>query len=146
MGPRRKYYNLFISHSWKYEDQYVGLYNLLKSKNHFEFKDYSVPRDDPIHTTGTASELREAIRIQMAPCSVILILGGIYSTYSKWIQTEIDLANQGFKNPKPIVAVRPWRQRRISSVVRDSALRIVNWNSKSIVAAIRKNSTRRNKK
>ena len=135
----RRYYNLFISHSWNYGGAYDGLYRLLRNKSYFKFKDYSVPRDAPIHTAGTAEQLCNAIRNQMAPCSAILVVAGIYSTYSKWINTEIDLANRGFQNPKPIIAVIPWRQKRISSIVREAADEVVHWNSKSIVTAIRRN-------
>lgn len=138
MASRRSY-NLFISHSWIYGSAYDGLYRLLRNKSYFKFKDYSVPRDDPIHTAGTAEQLRNAIRNQMAPCSAILVVAGIYSTYSKWINTEIDLANRGFQKPKPIIAVIPWHQKRISSIVREAADEVVHWNSKSIVTAIRRN-------
>ena len=68
----------------------------------------------------------------------MLILGGVYATYSKWINAEIDLAVEGFLLPKSIIAVRPWGNRVVSRVVRDAADEIVNWNTESIVAAIRR--------
>ena len=55
-------YHLFISHSWNYSDRYDGLLQLLRARKYFEFADYSVPRDDPIHHAGTDAKLREAIR------------------------------------------------------------------------------------
>jgi len=33
----------------------------------------------------------------MKHASVVLILAGVYSTYSKWINIEIDLAKNGLK-------------------------------------------------
>ena len=56
-----KNYCLFISHSWAYPDIYKNLTNLLKQRSYFKFSDYSVPKDDPIHTKGTNAELRAAI-------------------------------------------------------------------------------------
>ena len=73
----------------------------------------------------------------MAPCHVILILAGVYATYSEWINIEIDLALRGFVNAKPIVAIRPWGSERISEPVRQAADRIVGWNTESVVGAIR---------
>ena len=35
-------YNLFISHSWRYGDQYDCLISLLKEDPYFHFKDYSI--------------------------------------------------------------------------------------------------------
>lgn len=123
-------YNLFISHSWKHERQYHGLENLLKS---FGFNNYSVPKDDPIHNAGNDAQLQQAIKNQMSPCSAVIVLAGVYATYSKWINKEIDLAKGGlakggFIKPKPVIAVRPWGNQRISKKVRDAADRLVGWN------------------
>ena len=132
-----KTYNLFISHSWSYSDAYDRLVGLLNDRGYFRFRDYSVPRHDPIHGAGSDAQLRQAIRNHMAPCHVVLILAGIYATYSRWINIEIDLALGGFANAKPIVAIRPWGNERISEPVRQAADRIVGWNTESVVGAIR---------
>jgi hypothetical protein len=49
-----KTYNIFISHSWSYGDAYDRLVELLKAKPYFRYKDYSVPKDDPIHSAPTS--------------------------------------------------------------------------------------------
>ena len=130
-----KTYHLFISHSWNYSDAYEKIIALLRGSRDFSFSDYSVPRDDPIHHAGTDAQLREAIWRQMALCSVILILAGVYATYSKWINIEIELATRA---SKPIVAIRPWGSERISVPVQQTANRIVGWNTASVVNAIKK--------
>lgn len=130
-------FNIFISHSWSYGADYNNLISLLRNKTYFYFKDYSVPQNDPIHNAGTATQLREAIRRQMQPCSVILIIAGVYATYSKWINEEINLAQKGFMRSKSIIAIRPRGNERISTIVQEATDRIVNWNTKSIVKAIR---------
>ena len=132
-----KTFNLFISHSWSYSDAYDRLINLLSERGYFAFRDYSVPRNDPIHRASIDAQLRQAIRNHMAPCHAVLILAGVYATYSKWIGIEIDLALSGFTHAKPIVAIRPWGNERISKPVRQAADRIVGWNTESVVGAIR---------
>lgn len=128
-------YNLFISHSWAYGDAYEKLVGLLDSKGgHFPYKNYSVPQDDPIHNAPNQSELRAAIERQIKPASVVLILAGVYSTYSKWINVEIEIAAQ---LGKPIIAIEPWGSEKTSKVVKDSADKIVKWQTDSIVNAIR---------
>ena len=101
-------YNLFISHSWAYSDQYNGLVKLLTAAPYFQYRDYSVPKNDPIHNATYDWQLKNAIKEQMSHASCILILAGVYSTYSKWINIEIDLAKHGFSYPKPIIAIAPW--------------------------------------
>jgi len=130
-------YNLFISHSWTYPSQYDGLVNLLRKDPYFDFHNYSVPKDDPIHDASNDRQLREAIRRKMQPCSAILILAGIYATYSKWINEEIYLAKWGFNMPKPIVAVEYWGSERTSVPVKNAAQAVVKWNSQSIINAIK---------
>lgn len=131
-------YNLFISHSWTYSDAYNNLVKLLNARGHFPFKNCSVPKDDPIHNAPTSAALYQAIYNQVKPANVVLIMGGVYSTYSEWINKEIKIAKTEFANPKPIIAIRPWAQTNMSSVVLDAANEIVGWNTESIVAAIRK--------
>ena len=130
-------HNLFISHSWNHSDSYRRLVELLNSRAYFSYCNHSVPRDDPIHNAGTVAELRNAIRIRMRPCGVILILAGVYATYSKWINEEINLALSGFRLQKPIIAIEPWGSEKTSMPVKQAASQIVGWNSDSIVRAVR---------
>ena len=96
-----------------------------------------MPKDDPIHAVGTDRQLYEAIRRKMQPCGVVLILAGVYATYSKWIKKEIEIAREGFGVAKPIIAIEPWGSRKTSQIVKNNADRIVGWNTESIVSAIR---------
>lgn len=132
-----KYYHMFISHSWAYPHAYEGLLNLMHQDASFEYRNYSVPKDDPIHTNGTDAELYAAIKEQISHSSVVLILAGIYANYSRWIQKEVQIAQSEFYVPKPIIAVEYWGSERTSLVVKNAADRIVKWNSKSIIDAIR---------
>ena len=54
-------YNLFISHSWSYSDSYDRLVELLEQASYFSFKNYSVPKDSPIHNADNDKELADAI-------------------------------------------------------------------------------------
>ena len=130
-------YHLFISHSWSYSNSYDRLVSLLRARSYFKFRNYSVPRDDPIHNAGADAALRRAIKAQMAHSSVVLILAGVYATYSKWIDKEIDLAQSGFYSRKPIVAIEPWGSQKTSVPVKQAADKIVRWNTESVVRAIR---------
>lgn len=130
-------HNLFVSHSWRYSDSYDRFINLLTQRGYFSFRDYSVPPNDPIHNARNQSELREAIRRQMRPCHVVVVMAGVYATHSKWINIELDLAKKGFTSDKPVLAVRPRGNVRISDTVRGAADKVVGWNTESIVRAIR---------
>lgn len=127
-------YNLFISHSWAYSDMYEKLVNMLNSNPYFSYKNYSVPKDDPIHHATYDYQLKAAIRNQMQHASCVLILAGVYATYSKWINIEIQLAQE---MGKTIIAIEPWGSQHTSLPVKQAADKIVKWNTNSIISAIR---------
>lgn len=128
-------YYIFISHSWGYSDHYQSIVGFLdtylKKEN---YKDYSVPQNDPIHTNGTRKDLLEKLDNKIRLSSCVIIPTGIYDSYSESIQAEIDIA---LKYDKPIIAVRPRGAERQSKVATDNATIIVGWNGNSIANAVR---------
>ena len=131
-----KTYHLFISHSWTHDDHYKNLVNLLNQAQYFDYRNLSIPKDDPVHSS-TDRKLSLAIHNKMQSCGVVVVLAGVYATYSKWIDKEIKIAKSGFSKPKPILAIEPWASEGVSQVVKDNASRIVGWSTGSIVGAIR---------
>ena len=126
-------YRLFISHAWRYHEGYDRLIGFLDEAPRFIYSNYSVPsakRFDDMSKT----ELKEEIRQQIRPVECVIILGGIYVTYSDWIQFEIDFAKS---LTKPIIGIRPWGAQRMPQAVSDAANIIVGWNTVSIIDAIR---------
>ncbi len=129
--------HIFISHSWMYDNHRERLVKLLDEREYFKWSDYSVPPDDPIHTNGTDKNLQNAIKEQVSQSSIVIVLAGVYASYSKWMDEEICIAKNGFSTAKPILAVEPWGSERTSTLVKDNADKIVKWNTEKIVQAIR---------
>lgn len=131
-----KTYNIFISHAWDYNGDYYTLEKKLKEEPWFNFKNYSVPQHDALQTK-TNKELDEALCRQIAPTSVVLIIAGMYYNHRRWIQREIEIAK--YYN-KPIIVIRPWGAERMPSELTSSEFIQVNWQTSSIVGAIKINS------
>lgn len=136
--PQLKTYRLFISHSWAYGDAYEKLVNFFNEHKNFSWINYSVPKNDPIHNAPNDKALYGAIKNQMQFVNCVVMLAGVYSSYSKWIQKEIEIAKDVFS--KPLIAVEPWASEKTSRIVKDNADAIVKWRSTSIVSAIRKHA------
>lgn len=128
-----KRYRLFISHSWKYSNFYNQIIEFLNNQN-LSYYDHSVPMNDPIHTDGTDEQLYEAIKNKISGTNCVLILAGVYSTYSTWINKEIEIS-KAFG--KPIIAIEYWGAERTSAIVKNNADVIVKWQGASIVKAIK---------
>jgi hypothetical protein len=134
--PYLSNYKLFTSHAWDYHDDYNRLIKLLDEASFFTYSNYSVPKDDKFAKMSKV-ELKEEIRQQIRPVNCFLALGGVYMTYSDWIQFELDFA---VSLGKPIIGVKPWGNTNVSTAVSSVAKEVVSWNTDSIVAAIRKYS------
>ena len=131
--------HIFISHSWAYSSHYETLSSWIFDIRYrvgqasLVFRDYSVPKNDPIHNAKSERDLKAAIYNKISRSHVVIIPLGMYANYSKWIQKEID----GAKNKlKPILGVAPWGQQRSSSIVADASDKVVGWNSKSVIDGI----------
>lgn len=131
-----KIYNIFISHSWTYNDDLKQLKNLLESRGYFKVEFWESTRDSPINSSST-SYVKTKLKERILSSDLILGIAGIYATHSEWIGWELETAS---KNHIPIVGVIPYRQERISSVVNLYSIANVRWNTESIVDAIRKYS------
>jgi hypothetical protein len=130
-----KFRSLFISHSWSYGGACEELVALLDAAPHFQYQHYSVPKNDSVHSAENIEALYDAIKNKMLLCNVVLIMAGMDAIYNKWILREIKIATKDFC--KPIVAVRRWRHEKVSPVVPLAADKLVDWNTESIVSAIR---------
>lgn len=129
--PQLYPYRIFISHAWKYDDEYYKLERMLKEFPYFEFRNYSVPQHDPFESS---QKLAQKLLDQMNPTQVVIVLAGMYVNHSDWIQFEI---NEAKRMNKPIIGVRPWNQQRVPQAVESAAKVMHGWNTAPIVESIR---------
>jgi hypothetical protein len=138
--PSLKTYDLFLSHAWKYNEDYYRLEEMLKEANLFKWRNYSVPIHDPLinpnHPAGKV-KLTNLLNKQLKPVNCVLIIGGMYAAHSEWILKEIELANN-FN--KPIIGIYPRGQINMPLAIKNVAVELVGWNTNSIVQSIRRNS------
>jgi hypothetical protein len=131
--------HVFISHAWDHSEHYNTLASWIFEEKwsvgqaSLDFRDFSIPKNDPIHDAPTKPELKQAIFNKIARSHVIVIPTGVYATYSEWIQKEIDGAKL---HSKPILAVIPRGQQRNSEVVLDNASDGVGWTKQSVIEGI----------
>ena len=116
----------------KYFEDYNSLVSKLNSAPYFYFKNYSVPQSDPLRVK-TAYQLSKELEEQIRPCSIVLIIAGMYVNYRNWIQKEIEIAES---LRKPILVLRPFGAERIPLELQK--YQMAYWNIDSIVEAIKK--------
>ena len=131
--PSLRDYHIMISHSWDYNADYETIKGWLDDAKNFTWTNYSVPLSKPLNTKNK-KELKEKLRTRISLCSSIVILSGMYVSYSEWIDYEIDTA---LELGKPIIGVKPRGQERIPTKVSNNTDVMVGWNSASVVQAVR---------
>lgn len=135
--PLLRSYSLFISHAWKYNEEYYRLENLLQQAPNFLFRNYSVPTHDPLIDPGTRigqGRLADMLDNQIRPVQCVLVIAGMYAAHRYWMDKEVAIAQM---YEKPIIGVIPRGQERIPQSVDFAAHAMVRWNTDSIVSAIR---------
>lgn len=131
--------HVFISHAWGYSGHYDTLASWIFDERwsvgqaSLDFRNYSIPKNDPINNVKNTRQLTNAIFNQIARSHVVVIPSGMYAAHSDWIQKEIDGAK--YYN-KPILAVNPWGQQKKPGVVLNNADAGVGWNKQPVINAI----------
>lgn len=134
-------YNIFISHAWRYSDDYntvVSWLNDAQSQGILTWKNYSVPEHDPVldpNSSYSKSALKEALKSQIRPVSKVIIISGMYAAYSDWIDFEIDTA---VDYGKEIIGLKPRGQERIPVKIQNNSTEMVGWTRDSLIRAITK--------
>lgn len=134
--PTLRTYSVFICHDWEYSDEYYRICNFLNDAPNFSWSNQSVPEHDPL---DTGDMLQKNLRDQIRPADVMLVLAGMYTARSAWMDWEMDFARRIGKH---IIGVKPWGNVQLPVVVQNNADEIVGWNTDSIVNAIRRHAPR----
>lgn len=138
--PALRNYDIFISHAWKYNDEYYRLESLLAEAPNFQYRNFSVPKHDPLIDPGTTvgqRKLEDLLDRQIRPSQCVLVIAGMYAAHRFWMDKEIGFAQS---YDKPIIGVIPWGQERVPESVQAAAIEMVGWNTNSIINSVRRHA------
>jgi len=127
---------LFASHSWAHGHHRDGLHSLLSPTwlKGVDYHDLSASEEHPLHYGNDHDRLVSMLAHRIQRCDAVLILAGMYSSYSYWIEVEAKLARHF---DKPILAIAPRGQRKLSSVATmASPYEPIRWRGESVRDAI----------
>jgi len=131
----QKIYRVFISHAWKCDDDYNRFVGMLDSDPQLTWQNYSVPEEVTLNVkTG---RLEDQLLDQIKPAEIVVILSYMQLDYRYWIQKEIDIAQE---MNKPIIGIAPWKKEKVLNMIQNAASEIIEWDTQSIVDAIKKHA------
>jgi hypothetical protein len=131
-----KVYKVYVCHSWDHVDDLENLRKLLIQRGYFniEFREFS-PHESINSNNDTY--IRQRLKNSILNSDIVIGLAGLYSSHSEWIDWELKTSQE---HQIPIIGVIPRGQLRISQTVSTRSIVDINWNTESIVEAIRKYS------
>jgi hypothetical protein len=128
-----KEYKVFISHSWDHSDDLGNLRNLLNQRGYFNVSFKEVPKNEPINSFDSGY-IKTRLKQFIKESDIVIGLAGMYASHSDWMIWELDTA---IECGIPVIGVIPRGNIRSSKQVTDRSIIDVNWNTESIVNAIR---------
>ncbi len=93
------YFDIFISHAWRYHDDWINFSKLLDSDNEQKWRNFSLPWHDPainLNSELGSKFIRENLENQIIPVDCVVVLSSVYSIQSarKWVDMELFFAKK----------------------------------------------------
>ena len=130
-------YDLFISHAWRYHDDWTRMGELLDGCPGLKWRNFSVPWYDPAMDPNTevgGRFVHRWLEQQIVPACGVILLSSVWANKSarKWVELELDLAR---KHGKPVVAVPPFGEAEVPADAAARADAVCGWEPHDIVKA-----------
>jgi hypothetical protein len=133
-------YDIFITHAWRYHDDWTQLSNLFDAEKSIKWRNFSVPWYDPAFDPNTelgARSIRSWIDGQIRPVVGTVLLDGVYAVKStrKWLELEVELSRA---HKKPVVVLPAHGTTTVSPEASSLADAAVEWDALQIIKVLEK--------
>jgi hypothetical protein len=131
-------YDVFITHAWRYHDDWNRISSVLDNLTGFKWRNFSVPWYDPAMDPNTkvgGDFVRNWLESQILPCHAILFLDSVYSVRSarKWLDAEVEMARA---SGKPIIALPSFGAPGVGMAVASMVDAVIPWDGGVVAQAI----------
>jgi hypothetical protein len=133
-----KTYDLFLTHAWRYHEDWTELGALLDAHDGLSWRNFSVPWHDPALDANTelgGRFIRNWLETQILPVHAVLFLAGVYAVKSnrRWLDLELELARS---HGKPVIGVPAIGAAAAPANLLGLADEFVGWDAGQIIAAV----------
>lgn len=131
-------YDIFITHAWRYHDDWTRMGDLLDRAMGESWRNFSVPWYDPALDPNTELGNRLVHRWleqQIVPACGIILLSSVYDNKSarRWVELEAKLARE---HGKPIIGVATFGQQEMSPGAAAMVDAVCPWDAGQIIATL----------
>jgi len=134
----KKTYDLFITHAWRYHQDWTKICELLDNTPGLAWRNFSLPWHDPAMNPNSAvggAFIRNFLDTQIIPVHGVIFLAGVYAIKSAqgWLDLEIELAR---KHNKPIIAIPALGETVVPHEISSLCDMSVGWHPEAVIAAL----------
>lgn len=131
-------YDIFISHAWRYHDDWTRMGELLDGYAGLKWRNFSVPWYDPALDPNTelgSQFVRRWLEQQILPTCGVILLSSVWNSKSarKWLELEVSIARA---HHIPIVAVPVFGEQDLPPEAVPLADAVCAWDPRQIIAAL----------
>lgn len=135
---RLRCYDLFITHAWRFHDDWIKFSELLDKTPNVNWRNFSLPWHDPAMNANTeigGKFIRDFLEAQIIPVHAVILLTGVYSIASarRWIDFELEIAR---KYKKPLICIPPVGDTRIPDEIVEICNASCGWDSNQLFFTI----------
>lgn len=135
----QKMLDIFITHAWRYHDDWTKVCALLDGAPGFKWRNFSLPWHDPAMDTNSEvgkKFIYDALETQIIPVHAVVLLAGVYAIKSaqRWLDLEMEFARQ---HHKLIVGLPALGESAVPLSLSASCDKVAVWDSTSLVSALK---------
>ncbi len=134
----RPRYDLFITHAWRYHDDWNRLVALFDAEPGLQWRNFSVPWHDPAVSANSADGgtfVRRWLEAQIVPVHAVIALASVWAQASsrKWLELEFELAR---KHGKPVIVIPAFGETAIAAEIAAKSDRAASWQVHEILDGV----------
>ena len=131
-------HDLFITHAWRYHEDWTKISEMLDSVPGLAWRNFSVPWHDPAMDPNSevgGKFIRNFLETQIIPVDGVILLAGVYKINSArhWVNLEVDMAR---KHNKPVIGVPAIGEATVADEVKSLCEAIVGWDATALIATL----------
>lgn len=131
-------YDLFITHAWRYHEDWTKISELLDKLPSLKWRNFSVPWHDPAMDPNSevgGKFIRDWLENQIVPVHGVILLAGVYAVKSarRWLDLELEMAR---RQHKPIIGLPAIGQTTVPEEVGALCDVSTGWDAAALIAAL----------
>ncbi|HSO26287.1 MAG TPA: TIR domain-containing protein [Methanobacteriaceae archaeon] len=126
-----KTYQLFITRVSETDEEYGRFTGRLNDTYDFNYENHS---NNVLSGKSDKEELKNALKDTINKVEMVIILAGLYPTYSNMIMAVLELA-QALE--KPVLLIRPYGMEDVPKELEEASNGVIGWSASCIAGAIK---------